>query len=214
MGRLEFVMDEYGINNARDKEIKINKYIKQLLEKREWGKLVSKGFKENYEEMIEDSIVLAKIYKKGEKRTIVDIGSGGGIVGIPMSVICEDWDVTMVEISRKKSAFLAEMKSYLKLENAEILNMDAKKLIGVKEYDLSVTRAAGKIKDIVPLGLGLVKNEGKYLAIKGSDVDNEVKEAEVAIQANGGKIIEILGKGDIKKEERERVSLVVIEKVM
>lgn len=214
MGKIENIISKHGISDSWNKEQKIKKYVNELLEKREWGKLVSKGFEENSEDIIEDSLIVINKYEQGVKREIVDIGSGGGIVGIPLSIVCDEWEITMVEKSKKKSAFLAEMKSRLELRNTKVINIDMKKVIGEREYDLSVSRAAGKIKDIVPVGLGLVKKGGMYLAIKGSNIDDEVGEAEKAIEENGGRLIEIIAQEGEKEKDTGRVSLVVIEKVM
>lgn len=213
MGELEEVLKVYKVNKSNKKEEKIKKYLKELDDNRKWGNLVSKGFNERSEVMIADSLIILEVIKPEAEGKILDIGSGGGIVGIIISIVCEKLKVEMVEKSRRKSAFLAEMKSKLELENVKIMNMDAYDLKGRKEYEYSVTRATGKIKDIIELGMGVLKKDGIFLAIKGNKVEKEIEEAEEAIDINGGKIIEIVKKGRLGEEKNKRVSMVVIKKV-
>ena len=67
-----------------------------------------------------DSLLYLKAIPDGQV-TLCDVGSGGGFPGIPIAIVRRDLLITLLEPSRKKIAFLRQMRRLLSLENVEIL---------------------------------------------------------------------------------------------
>src|SRR5256884_3250022 len=66
------------------------------------------------ETLVEDSLVL--LPHLGEARTLVDVGSGGGMPGLPLKIARPDLEVTLVEADRRKAAFLVHAAASLDLD--------------------------------------------------------------------------------------------------
>lgn len=214
MKTLKTTIKELGIVNAEDVFKKIIRYKEDLVRNRKWGQLVSNNFEDVFEEMIKDTMFLIRLIEKKEMNRVVDIGSGGGIVGIPLGIACEWMEVTMIERSIRKSAFLAEQVSKLEIVNAKVICDDVKNIIGKEKYDIALTRGVGKIENIAGVALELLDIGGKYITIKGSEAEKEAGVAEESIEENGGRLIGIRRRIEGEEETKERAAIVVIEKVM
>lgn len=213
MEKIRKKIKELEISNDEDICKKLEIYSEDLMEKRKWGQLVSKKFEDKSEEMINDTLMLIDVIGKKGKERIVDIGSGGGIVGIPLSITCNEMEITMIERSKRKCAFLAEEIRKLEIRNALVICKDAREVIGKELFDISITRGVGKIEDTIEVALGLLEHGGRYITIKGSEAEEETDKAEEIIRNNGGMLVDIERKYE-EEEYRERTAIVVIEKVM
>ena len=92
-----------------------------------WNKtysLISKGQTQNIKEHIEDSISV--VNPLGE--SILDLGSGGGLPGIPLAICAPDKRIFLIESNSKKAAFLLHSTNVLKLKNTRIVNARAEEL--------------------------------------------------------------------------------------
>ena len=101
-------------------------------------------------------------------REVVDIGSGGGLPGIPIAITLRQVRVTLVEASLRKAAFLQHVAGTLELANvtvlaerAEDLGRDARFR---EKFDRAVSRAAARPAVILELALPLVRPGGDLLA--------------------------------------------------
>lgn len=198
----------------KEKEEELNKYLEDIKRNRLWGNLVSKKFEERSSEMINDTLFLMNEIKNVKGKKIIDIGSGGGIVGITLGIIDKELKITLVERSKKKCAFLAEEVSKMDLKNVGIKCMNAEDMIGEEEYEVSITRGVGTIERVVGVGLALLKKGGVYITIKGNNAEEEVEAAKETIRENGGRLIKVERQMEGGEEERERTAIVVIEKMM
>ena len=131
--------------------------------------------------------VLPYLPKEGHR--LVDVGSGGGVPGIPLAVARPDVSVVLVEATGKKAAFLAETAKALGLSNVRVVNERAE-LAGRGELreacDVAVARAVGALDFLVEWCLPLVKKGGRMLAMKGARIVDELPAAKRAIHLLGG----------------------------
>ncbi|MBU4194421.1 MAG: 16S rRNA (guanine(527)-N(7))-methyltransferase RsmG [Actinobacteria bacterium] len=214
MDLLEEAMERYEIEERDTKKKKVESYIKMMTLRRRWAGLVSKSMAGKPEEAIADSIgVIGAIGGTGGK-AVVDIGSGSGLLGLVLALMCPDWEVSLVESSGRKCAFLAEAKSALELGNVSVLRARAESIVGAREYDVAVSRAAGTITRMAPVALGLLRGGGRYVALKRSDIEAEVEEAKPLLRELGGELVGIIHPGFLPDREAPgRTSLVVIDKM-
>ena len=140
--------------------------------------------------LIEDSLSLLS-HLEGA-RTVVDVGSGGGMPGLPLKLARPELQVTLLESDRRKAAFLVHAAARLDLdvevvaERAETAGRGPLR----DSFDLAVSRAlAGPVSVLLELCLPLVRPGGRLLAMRtaGDAVQSrELETAAAAAEALGG----------------------------
>lgn len=109
---------------------------------------------------------IARIF--GERNvSILDIGSGGGLPGIPLAVARPDWRVALVDKVEKKVAFLIQARLELGLANVECFHARAEDL-NAGPFDLIVSRAFASLEDFVRVSRHLLAPGGWWAAMKGA----------------------------------------------
>jgi len=154
----------------------------------EWPGLVSRPAGE----LIEDSLVL--LDHLGEATRLVDVGSGGGLPGLPLKIARTGLSVTLVEADQAKAAFLVRACAALGLRDVEVLARRAEEVgqdpVYRESFDVAVARALAPMPVLAELCLPLVRVGGRLLAQKtdGEDVDA----AQRAIDTLGGAMRSVL----------------------
>lgn len=140
-----------------------------------------------------DSLTILKHIKKEDK--LVDIGTGAGFPGIPISIACDENKITLVDSLNKRLLFLQEVINQLELKNVEVIHSRAEDFGQNKKYreqfDIATSRAVANLSTLSEYLLPLVKLGGKCLCMKATDIEQEVQNAEKAINILGGKIKQI-----------------------
>ena len=104
---------------------------------------------------------------------MIDVGSGGGLPGVPLAIALPEVDFTLLEATGKKADFLRDVAGHLELANVEVVN-DRAETIGHdredhrEQYDLVVARAVGRLVVLVELAVPLARVGGHVAAIKGA----------------------------------------------
>jgi 16S rRNA (guanine527-N7)-methyltransferase len=139
-------------------------------------------------DLIQDSLVLLDHLGSGHK--LVDVGSGGGLPGLPLKIARPDLAVTLVEADQAKAAFLVQACAKLGLGDVEVLARRAEEVGHDPTYreafDVAVARALAPMPVLAELCLPLVRVGGRLLAQR-TDKE-EVGAAEHAIEVLGGSI--------------------------
>ena len=119
----------------------------------------------------------------------VDVGSGAGFPGIPLAIMLPDTRFTLVDALGKRVDFLRAVINRLGL-NAEALHLraeDAARRDDLREgFDLAVARAVAPMNVLCEYLLPLVRVGGAMLALKGPGLDEELAQAENALELLGG----------------------------
>ncbi len=92
----------------------------------------------------EDSLALAKFVDMSGIKTIADVGTGAGFPAIPLKIMYPHLKVILIEVTKKKQEFLANVIDLLGLENVEICDMDWRTFVRHPQYEIDyfITRAA------------------------------------------------------------------------
>ncbi len=142
------------------------------------------------EGLIEDSLVLLDFL--GDARTLVDVGSGGGLPGLPLKIARPDLAVTLVEADQAKAAFLVQAAARLDLNAVEVVAKRAEEAGHDARYresfDVAVARALAPMPVLVELCLPLVRVGGRLLAQKTDTEKEEIDAARRAIELLGGRL--------------------------
>ncbi len=136
----------------------------------------------------EDAAIPRPIRQPGEPLRILDVGSGGGLPGVPLAVCLPEVEVTLLEATGKKVQFLNEVKSALGLANLRVVQGRAEvcgrdRVAHRERYDIVVSRAVGMLATLVELTVPFAKLGGMVLAIKGERAGEEIVEAKQALYA-------------------------------
>ncbi len=131
----------------------------------------------------------------GEVESVVDVGSGGGLPGVPLAIVQPERCFTLLEATGKKAKFLQGVATLLGSTNIQVIN-DRAETVGQNKqhrqrYDLAVARAVGPMRVLLELTLPLVKVGGRVLAMKGKQVEAELRDAGDALMALGAGQIEL-----------------------
>jgi 16S rRNA (guanine527-N7)-methyltransferase len=104
-------------------------------------------------------------YYKGE--TVLDVGSGGGLPGIPLAIARPELRVTLIDSIAKKTAFLLQAKAELGLGNVQVITSRVEDFRPEAQFDVITSRAFSDLKEFVTLTRHLLKPSGRWLAMKG-----------------------------------------------
>jgi len=162
------------------------------------------------DELIDDCLVLVP-YLSGAT-TLVDVGSGGGLPGLPLKIMVPTLEVTLIEADGRKAAFLTQACARLGLSGVSVVGRRAEDAAhdgGLREaFEVAVARALAPMPVLAELCLPFVRLGGRLLAQKTRDEDLLV----------AGRAIELMGGGPARVEPapsgaRSAGVVVVVEKV-
>ena len=142
-----------------------------------------------------DSIVLLSRFELAPGSSLVDIGAGAGLPGIPLKLVRPDLKLTLLESSAKKSSFLTHIIEHFGLENAIVANERAedfgKNLNNRNIFSYAVSRAVADLAVLVEYALPLLRVGGRFFCYKAKGVRDEVEGAKQALSLLGGCIDEV-----------------------
>jgi len=169
--------DELGIALGVEN---INKFFIYLEELKIWSKKINlTGLKKDEDIIINhflDSLSILKYLK--EDCTLLDIGTGAGFPGLPLSIVCFKCFVTVLDSVEKKIMFVRNLKRILKLQNIKaIVGRAEDKENGVKRnsYDFVVTRAVSDIRSVTKLSRPYLKENGRMIVMRGDKGEIELE---------------------------------------
>ena len=123
----------------------------------------------------------------GETLSLVDVGSGGGMPGLPLRIVFPSLRVTLVESVGKKAAWLRATVSELGLDGVEVVAARAE--VAGRDpahrdtYDVAVARALGTLPVVVELCAPFLNQGGLLVALRSGDLDAEIEHAAPAFKA-------------------------------
>ena len=100
-------------------------------------------------------------------KTLLDVGTGAGLPGIPLAIARPDLAVTLLDSSHKKATFLRQAKAELSLPNVQVACERVEKWHPAAPFDIVVSRAFSELADFVLQARHLVAPGGTMLAMKG-----------------------------------------------
>lgn len=200
-------------------EKKYNNFIKYKELIKEWNQKINLTAITEDEEIIKkhfiDSIKIFECSHAKKSKSIIDIGTGGGFPGIPMKIVKEDSSMVLLDSLNKRINFLNEVIGELGLENIKTIHGRAEDFAQTVEYrqkfDLAVSRAVANLTVLLEFCLPYVKVGGYFVALKGPAIEEEIKNATVALKILGGTIEEVI-EVDIEGSDLKH-NLLVVKKI-
>ncbi len=188
-------LDKLELSIADDQLEALAHYLHLLLETNQRTNLTAvKDPDTAWRRLILDSLTLLPGLEMLEAgNTVIDVGTGGGLPGIPLAIARPDLSFTLIDATGKKVAFLQSCVEALGLKNvrpiqnrAEVLGHDPEHR---QKYHLATVRAVGKVAEIAEYCIPLIKTGGRMLAMKGAAAESEL--------ADAGDALAVLGAGDL-----------------
>ena len=111
-----------------------------------------------------DSLAIVPYVETGR---VLDVGSGGGLPGIPLAIAQPDLQITLIDSVAKKTAFLLQVKAELGLDNISVVTGRVETFQAATGFDTITSRAFSDLKEFVTLTRHLLAPGGRWLAMKG-----------------------------------------------
>lgn len=188
-------------------------YMKYLLNWNEKINLTAiKDEKEFIVKHFIDSLTISEFL--GDNKRIIDVGTGGGFPGIPLKLLNDSLNISLIDSVNKKIMVLKDIINKMNLENVEALHTRAEDLAQNKDYrecfDVAVSRAVSNMNTLVEYLLPFVKIGGYVICMKGPGYEEELNSSKNAIDVLGGSIENIK---EIKISDDLIRNIVLIKKV-
>lgn len=104
---------------------------------------------------------------------LLDVGTGGGLPGVPLALSCPELSVTLLDAVQKKCAFLTQVKIELRQPNLEVVHARVERW-QAPPFAVIVARAFASLRDFVTVSRHLLAPDGVWLAMKGPGLEPEL----------------------------------------
>ncbi len=105
---------------------------------------------------------------------LIDVGSGGGLPGVPLAIARPDWQVTLLDSNRKKAAFLRQAVAELDLPNVTVVATRVEEYVPEIPFDIAISRGFAPLATFVTGARHLVGASGRLVALKGGHPGEEL----------------------------------------
>ena len=161
--------------SATDRELKkILRWI-ELLQK--WNQTYNLTAINETEQIIRRLVInslAAMPYLHGN--TVLDVGSGSGVPGIPLAIFAPQYRYTLIDGNSKKTRFLEHCRVSLALPNVEVKQVRAEHFITAVKFDTIISRALGSLDQFISLTLHLGHKQTCWLTFKGKISPHELQQ--------------------------------------
>ena len=139
-----------------------------------------------------DSIILTKYINFDTVDSLIDIGTGAGFPGLPLKILYPNIKVVLLDSLNKRIKFLNDTILKCELNNIDCIHGRAEEFANKKEYrekyDIVVSRAVANLTTLSEYCIPYTSIKGKFIAYKGSKMNEELDDARFAINLLGGKV--------------------------
>jgi 16S rRNA (guanine527-N7)-methyltransferase len=180
-----------GLTLPEGAEAKLVAYL-ALLDK--WNRVYNLTAVRDAERMVShhllDSLAAVDFFQGG---AVLDVGSGGGLPGIPLAIARPDLQVTLIDSIAKKTAFLLQAKAELGLRNLSVVTGRVEDYRPDARFDVITSRAFSDLKEFVTLTRHLLKPGGRWLAMKGLMPHEEIASLPDWVKVSANNVLVVPG---------------------
>ncbi|WP_409343671.1 16S rRNA (guanine(527)-N(7))-methyltransferase RsmG [Paenibacillus sp. MBLB4367] len=208
-------LSQHGITLTEQQFVQFEQYFRELVLWNEKMNLTGITEREQvYVKHFYDSLSLAFFVDLTKAETLADIGTGAGFPSIPLKIAFPHLRVTLVDSLNKRIQFLSHVCDTLGLTDVACVHGRAEDLARKEEYrdqfDVVTARAVARLAALNELCLPFVRKDGVFVSMKGSDPQEEVREAGLSLRELRGKLVQV-HQFELPIEQAQR-HLIVIRK--
>ena len=168
-------------------------YLELLIK---WNKAYNLTAVRNPDEMVSrhllDSLSLVPFVARGGGNWL-DVGSGGGMPGIPLAIMFPQLCFTLLDSNGKKTRFLTQVKLELLLSNLEVVHSRVEDFKPERPFDGICSRAFSSLADFASWTRHLGSTQTRWLAMKGVHPDDELQVLPADFQLQESNILRVPG---------------------
>lgn len=192
----ETELKRLGIRLTDSQNEQFDRYYELLIE---WNRVMNLTGITEYDEVVLkhfiDSLTIARICDMSKVSSLIDVGTGAGFPGIPIKIAFPHIRVVLLDSLNKRLKFLNTVIDELNLESVQTLHGRAEDHARKAEYrekfDLCASRAVANLSTLSEYCIPFVQKGGAFISYKSGTSDDEIKQAEKAVEILGGKIEKI-----------------------
>ncbi len=184
MENLEYLLEINSVKLSKPQIELVKKYINELLIKNKAINLISRKDEEKITERhIIPCLKFSTLFEGFEQRCL-DIGTGGGLPGIPFAIVNPKSRITLIDSISKKIRAVENIVQKIGLNNVELIWTRAEDKIFQNKYknmfELIISRATADLKTLIEYSIPILKNKKSRLAVMkgGIELDNEIETAK------------------------------------
>lgn len=198
-------IDQLGLTLDAAQQDKLLAYVALLAK---WNKVYNLTAVREPERMIGLHILdsLSLVPHLHDAKSMLDVGSGGGLPGICVAIALPILEVVMLDSLQKKTTFVRQAIGELGLTNASVQCERVEHFQPARKFDVVTSRAFAELADFVSGASRLVASGGRMLAMKGVYPHDEI-----ARIPHGMQVVEVVTL-DVPQIEGQR-HLVILEKI-
>lgn len=161
-----------------------------------WNKAYNLTAVRNPDEMVSrhllDSLsIIAAVQPLGTRW--LDVGSGGGMPGIPLAILFPERHITTLDSNGKKTRFQTQVKLELGLDNLHVIHSRVEELQPSVPFDGIVSRAFSSLADFTTWTAHLGNQNTQWLAMKGLYPDDELQALPEGFRLESAQVLEVPG---------------------
>ncbi|MGF6692372.1 16S rRNA (guanine527-N7)-methyltransferase [Metapseudomonas resinovorans] len=184
---------QLAVELTPEKQEKLLAYLALLIK---WNKAYNLTAVRNPDEMVSrhllDSLsVVSRVAELGDNW--LDVGSGGGMPGIPLAILFPERRFTLLDSNGKKTRFLTQVKLELKLTNLEVVHNRVEAFTPERPFNGIVSRAFSSLEDFSNWTRHLGDGETRWLAMKGLHPEDELQALPADFRVESAHQLEVPG---------------------
>lgn len=130
--------------------------------------------------------------------SLLDVGTGGGLPGIPLAILNPDKDFSLLDTNSKKTRFLKQTIYELGLKNVQVIHSRVQDFANHSGYACILSRAFASIEDMVTWTEHLLAENGQWLAMKGVYPEDEIQAMPTNVEVCRSESIELPNRNEAR----------------
>ena len=184
---------QLGVILTEQQQQQLLQYLGLLIK---WNKAYNLTAVRNPDEMVSrhlhDSLSVVQ-YVEQYGNDWLDVGSGGGMPGVPLAIIFPERKFTLLDSNGKKTRFLTQVKLELKLDNLEVIHNRVEAFTPARAFSGIISRAFSSLADFTNWTRHLGDTNSHWLAMKGVHPDDELQALPEDFRLDSCQILKVPG---------------------